>query len=71
MDIFEKEGWNYAIWEWSTSFEPFGSDVDDFNYKLGLDPSNKAILLNNPLLDTLKDYWSRNTIRPSTAPWQK
>ena len=69
LDLFEKEGWNYAIWEWSTSYEPYGLSIDDFNYKLGTDPSNKTILLDNPILNVLRAYWSKNTLRPSNAPW--
>ncbi len=69
LDLFEKEGWNYAIWEWSTSYEPFGSDVDDFNYKLGVDPANKEVDLENPILNVLRSYWSLNTIRPSNVHW--
>ncbi|MGV8026823.1 MAG: glycoside hydrolase family 5 protein [Anaerolineaceae bacterium] len=69
LDLFEKEGWNYAIWEWSTGYEPFGLEVDDFNYKLGTDPTNRMILLDNPILNVLSAYWSLNSIRPSNAPW--
>lgn len=69
LDLFEQAGWNYAIWEWSTSFEPFGAEVDDFNYKLGTNPSNKDLQLDNPLLQVLHSYWSLNSIRPSNAPW--
>jgi len=69
LDLFENEGWNYAIWEWSTGYEPFGLEVDDFNYKLGTDPANKTILLDNPILNVLRAYWSLNSIRPSNAPW--
>ncbi len=69
LDLFESGGWNYAIWEWSSSYEPFGLEVDDFNYKLGTDPVNKTVLLDNPILNVLRAYWSLNTIRPSNAPW--
>lgn len=69
LDLFERAGWNYAIWEWSTGYEPFGLDVDDFNYKLGTDPANKTIQLDNPILNVLRAYWSLNIIRPSNAPW--
>ncbi|NMC47523.1 MAG: glycoside hydrolase family 5 protein [Chloroflexi bacterium] len=69
LDLFEQAGWNYAIWEWSTGFEPFGVEVDNFNYKLGTDPSNKSLRLDNPLLQVLRSYWSLNSIRPSSAPW--
>ena len=67
--LFENEGWNYAIWEWSTGYEPFGLEVDDFNYMLGTDPGNKTILLENPVLDVLRSYWSLNSIRPSDISW--
>ena len=69
LDLFEQAGWNYAIWEWSTGYEPYGLAIDDFNYKLGIDPANKTVQLDNPLLNVLKSYWSLNTIRPSNAPW--
>jgi hypothetical protein len=69
LDLFEQEGWNHAIWEWSTSYEPFGLEVDDFNYKLGIDSANKTVQLDNPILNVLRAYWSMNTIRPSNAPW--
>ncbi|HOJ02118.1 MAG TPA: cellulase family glycosylhydrolase, partial [Anaerolineaceae bacterium] len=69
LSLFEQEGWNYAIWEWSTSYEPYGLNVDDFNYKLGIDPLNKSTLLENSILTVLRNYWSLNIIRPSNAPW--
>lgn len=69
LDLFEQEGWNYAIWEWSTGYEPYGLAIDDFNYKLGVDPANKSLQLDNPILNVLSSYWDRNTIRPSNAPW--
>ncbi len=69
LNLFEQAGWNYAIWEWSTGYEPYGLAIDDFNYKLGIDPANKTVQLDNPLLNVLKSYWSLNTMRPSNAPW--
>lgn len=69
LDLFEQEGWNYAIWEWSTGYEPYGLAIDDFNYKLGTDPANRTVQLDNPILNVLKSYWSLNSMRPSNAPW--
>lgn len=69
LALFETEGWNYAIWEWSTGYEPFGLEVDDFNYTLSTDPANKTIMLENPVLDVLRSYWRLNTVRPSNVPW--
>ncbi len=69
LSLFEAEGWNYAIWEWSTGYEPFGLEVDDFNYTLGTNPANKTQLLENSVLDVLHSYWSLNTVRPSDVSW--
>lgn len=69
IEIFENAGWNYAIWEWSSGYEPYALAIDDFNYQLGTDPDNKTLLVDNPILSVLHAYWSRNSIRPSNAPW--
>ena len=66
MAIFEQHGFNYAIWEWSTSWEPFAEDVHAMNYLLGADPDNTTAFTRNDLLDVLTKYWERNSVRPST-----
>jgi hypothetical protein len=70
-EIFETNGWNYAIWEWSTSYLPFSQSVNEYNFRLGPDPSNTVNLVANELLDTIKYFWQRNLIRPSNAAWNK
>jgi hypothetical protein len=66
MALFEQYGFNYTIWEWQTSWEPFAEDVHDMNYLLGPDPENISEFTTNDILNVLIKYWDRNTIRPST-----
>jgi len=67
MNEFEKFGINYAIWEWSTSYELFRREIHEFNFMMGTDPSNREDIDDNPLLEVLKKYWSRNIRRPSNT----
>ena len=71
FEIFETNGWNHAIWEWSSTFKPFCEAVTDFNFRLGPDPENKSKEIQNELADVIKSYWQKNTIRPSLAIWNK
>jgi hypothetical protein len=68
MGLFEKYGWNYSLWEWSTSWWPFVSDVNAFTFLFGPDLDNTSEV-DNDLFDVITTYWSRNTLRPSNAPW--
>lgn len=70
-EIFESNGWNHAIWEWSTSYIPFSQSVKEFNFRLGPDPANGIKTVPNELMDTIKYFWQRNLIRPSNAVWNK
>ena len=65
MSLFEEIGVNYAIWEYSTYYEPFRTEIDDFNYFFGTDKNNKNDQYNNILLNILKKYWLKNKIFPS------
>jgi cysteinyl-tRNA synthetase len=65
MGLFEERSLNYALWEWQTSWEPFAEDVHDMNYLLGPDPDNLGELP-NALMDVIKGYWARNSVRPSS-----
>jgi hypothetical protein len=67
MALFEQFGFNYAIWEWQTSWEPFAEDVHDMNYLLGPDSANITDSISSSLLEVLTTYWERNVIRPSTV----
>ncbi len=62
MDHFEKARFNYAIWLWESDWPKLG--YDEFNFRFGPDPKRHSDLTNNPLLELLKSYWSRNTQRP-------
>ncbi|HEB64108.1 MAG TPA: hypothetical protein ENJ02_01010 [Chloroflexi bacterium] len=63
MALFEQRGMNYALWEWSTTWEPFASTIHDFNFRYGPDPANRADT-QNALQDAITSYWARNAARP-------
>ncbi len=64
LALFEARGINYAVWVWETSWEPFATEVTDFNARLGPDPQNTSNV-DNELRSVLERYWNRNMIRPS------
>jgi len=70
IGMFEQNGWNHAIWEWSTSYSPFASEIDDFNYLYGIDPQNIEIRLDNTLIEIIVEYWRFNQIRPSNVSFE-
>ncbi len=43
------------------------TDVHDFNFRLGSDPNNRTDVASSSLINVVKKYWGRNTIRPSNA----
>ncbi|MFH2102847.1 MAG: cellulase family glycosylhydrolase [Chloroflexota bacterium] len=63
MEIFERNGWNYAIWQWYPDWPPLAAGDTSFNYRLGPDPWNFSET-DNEILSVLVEYWSKNTIRP-------
>lgn len=67
MGLFEENSWNYAIWEWATSYRPFEEEVHDFNFRFGSDPKLRFSIENSPLMDVIMYYWSMNIIRPSNV----
>ena len=64
MSLFEARGLNYAFWEWSSSWEPFVSDVDAFNIRHGPDPDTHVDVETSALLEVIRKYWELNTVRP-------
>jgi hypothetical protein len=70
-EIFEINGWNYVIWEWSASYLPYIQSVNEFNFRLGPDPNNGKNTVPNELMDIIKYFWQQNMIRPSKAAWNK
>lgn len=66
MSLFEQRGMNYALWEWSTSWEPFASGVHAFNFRFGANPDNRQDTP-NALQDVIVTFWQKNTARPGTS----
>ena len=64
MDLFEQRGLNYALWEWSTSYMPFVTEVNAFNFRHGPDPDNHSDT-SNALQDVIAAHWAQNVVRPS------
>jgi hypothetical protein len=65
LDLFEQFGWNHAIWVWDPAWVPWYSQITEFNYRFGTDPQSRADVNPNPLMDVLRSFWARNTVRPS------
>ncbi len=65
MDTFEQYGVNYALWEWSPSWEPIVS-IDDFNFRHGPNPENHTDVETSQLIEVIKKYWAKNVLRPSS-----
>lgn len=70
MELFENRGMNYSIWAWPTSWPEFEEEVHAMNFLLGPDPDNRSPV-DNDLQDVIAEYWSLNTIRPSTISWEE
>jgi hypothetical protein len=64
MSLFEERGLNYAFWEWPSSWRPFVSDVNSFNFLFGPDPNNNQVVESSALIEVIAKYWQRNTVRP-------
>ncbi len=64
MELFEVRGMNHAIWLWECSWEPYAREVDAFNFRHGPDPRNHGDVTTSALIEVIKDYWSRNALRP-------
>jgi hypothetical protein len=67
MALFEDLGFNYALWQWETSWPPYAADIDAFNFRHGSDPGHHSDVEESALMDVLVYYWSRNSVRPSTG----
>jgi hypothetical protein len=67
MDLFERRGLNYALWEWKPSSTPLAGQ-DDFNFRHGPDPTNHTDVFSSDLIEVIRQFWGRNTIRPSMMP---
>ncbi len=66
MSLFEERGINYALWEFHASWQPFQTN-DAFDFQHGPDPNNHANVGSSELIEVIRAYWSRNTVRPSNV----
>jgi len=64
MELFEQRGMNHAFWVWDPNWRPWFENVNGMNYRFGPDPANVRAV-DNDLLAVIKEFWSRNTVRPS------
>jgi hypothetical protein len=65
MELFEERKMNHALWLWESSWEPYAREVDAFNFRHGPNPHNHQDVPTSELIEMIKRYWSRNTLRPS------
>ena len=64
LNLLEQRGLNYALWEWATSYTPFSSEVDAFNFRHGPDPDHHTDI-SNSLQSVVAAHWAQNVVRPS------
>jgi hypothetical protein len=64
MSLFEERGLNYAFWEWPSLWRPFVSDVNAFNFLFGPDSDDNQRVETSELIEVVRKYWGRNTLRP-------
>lgn len=67
MTLFEKRGWNHAVWVFHPETYPASGFPGNMHIELGVDPRNTIPVKTNALLAALQTSWARNTLRPSTA----
>ncbi len=65
IGLLEQRGINWALWIWDPSYEPLTEEVNAFNFRFGPDPESLTDET-NALLDVIRGYWERNTLRPSS-----
>ncbi len=69
LELFERWGMNHGIWAWEGSWDPYVRVVDAFNFRHGPDPNNHTDVTSSDLIEVIKKYWARNTIRPADMSW--
>ena len=64
LSLMESKNINHAIWVWDSAerIKNFPND-DQFNFTHGTNKKNHKYISNN-LLDIIKKYWAKNTMRP-------
>ena len=71
MVFFEDHNMNYALWVWEPSWQLWSEDVNAFNFRFGPDPYNTADVGSSALIEVIKKYWNKNSLRPSTLQFYK
>ena len=66
MSLFESLGMNYAVWLWETSWEPYASEEDAFNFRHGPDPAHHQDVPSSALQTVIREAWARNAVDPSS-----
>ena len=66
LEAAERYGFNYAVWMWYPDWPPLRTPDGDhaFDFRLGAEPRHLKEQA-NPLWDTYRGLWHRNTVRPS------
>ncbi len=67
IGLLEERGLNWAVWAWEPQWPPWTTEVTEFNFRLGPDPSNTEDMPGNALEGVLSGAWSGNTVRPSSS----
>ena len=65
MASFEASGINYAIWLWNPSSPGYNGAHNEMNYRFGADPADLTEG-HSDLLNVLKQYWAKNSVRLSS-----
>jgi len=67
IGLLEDRGLNWAVWAWEPQWSPWATEVTEFNFRLGPDPSNTGDVSGNALETVLRGAWDDNVIRPSSS----
>ncbi|MEE2525098.1 cellulase family glycosylhydrolase [Hyphobacterium sp. HN65] len=64
LQSLEEQGANSAFFHWPTGWQVYEQVENAWNPLMGSDTGNNRRMANAPLLQVLRRYWSRNSIRP-------
>jgi hypothetical protein len=67
MDLFEQRGMNHALWVWDPSWPAWTEEVNAFNFRFGPNPHNTSDMETNALIEVIRKYWHRNSLRPESV----
>ncbi len=65
FDLFERRGWNHALWMWFPALYP--ADLAEFDFMLGPDTTHYRDVITSELIETIRSNWVKNTLRPSNV----